>query len=88
MNIDDLRNGLVDCLKQFDTDILPLGLYASDELAGANPVRSTYQEWKGAIFPFLESKGGSPRAIISFNNSLSRADCSFATFGKSRACAG
>jgi len=82
MNADDLRNGLVDCLEQFDTDILPLGLYASDELVEANPVRSTYQEWKRAIFPFLESKGGSPRAIVPLNNSLSRASCTFAALGK------
>ena len=72
----------MDCLEQFDAAILPLGLYASDELAGTNPVRSTYQEWKGAIFPFLESKGGSPRAIVPFNNSLSRASCNFAELGK------
>ena len=82
MEIDALRNGLVDCLEQFDTAILPLGLYASDELAGANPVRSTYQEWQGAIFPFLQSKGGSPHAVVPFNNSLSRASCSLAELGK------
>ena len=82
MEIDILRRGLVDCLEKFDTAILPLGLYASDELAGANPVKSTYQEWRGAIFPFLESKGGSPRTVVSFNNSLSRASCQFAELGK------
>ena len=81
MNIDALREGLVNCLEQFDTDILPLGLYASDELVETNPVKSTYQEWKRAIFPFLASKGGSPRAIVPSNNSLSRASCTFAALG-------
>ncbi len=81
MEIDALRNGLVDCLEQFDTAILPLGLYASDELAGANPVRSTYQEWQGAIFPFLESQGCGASRFSPIDNFSSTAICHSPSIG-------
>lgn len=57
MEIDALRNGLMDCLEQFDTEILPLGLYASDDLIEGRVTKPRYQEWKGAIFPFLVTRG-------------------------------
>ena len=60
MNIEQLRDGLVGALERFDSKILPLGLYASDELVDARPVKPRYQEWPGAIFPFLQSKGCEP----------------------------
>ena len=81
MDIDALRNGLADCLEQFDTKILPLGLYASDELTDARPVRPSYQEWEGAIFPFLKSHRSFTGGFSPSNNFLSHASCTCAGLG-------
>jgi hypothetical protein len=55
MELSELCNGLFDALAEFDDKIQPLGLYASDELVKGQQNRPQYQEWQGAIVPFLES---------------------------------
>jgi hypothetical protein len=55
MNLNDVCAGLLEALQKFDEDTLPLGLYASDELVEQSPKRPYFQEWKGAIEPFLSA---------------------------------
>jgi hypothetical protein len=54
IEINNLAEGLLDSLEQFDKDILPLGLYASDELVENQPPRPRYQEWDKAMLPYLK----------------------------------
>ena len=51
MKIDEMCAGLLDALERWDASILPLGLYASDELPGG--ASAEYPEWPRAIEPFL-----------------------------------
>jgi hypothetical protein len=53
-----LCEGLLDALDQFDSDILPLGLYSGDDLVEHNPRYSTYQEWERAIVPYFTTVAG------------------------------
>lgn len=57
MEINALAEGLMDALENFDRDILPLGLYASDDLVQGKYSKPRYQEWNGTIFPYLASQG-------------------------------
>ena len=57
MEIKNLANGLLDSLETFDNEILPLGLYASDDLIKGKRLKPRYQEWHGTIFPYLKSQG-------------------------------
>ena len=82
MEIDALRIGLVDCLEQFDTDILPLGLYASDELSKARPIKASYQEWEGAILPFLANHNCISWGFSPSDNFLSQTTCFVPEIGK------
>jgi len=56
MQLPEFCNGLFDALEKYDTDILPLGLYASDDLAESAPKKPHFQEWQGAIVPYLQSQ--------------------------------
>jgi hypothetical protein len=66
MNLTALSTGLLDSLEQFDARILPLGLYASDELVASKNIKPRYQEWQGALTPCLTAQGYSPTRILSF----------------------
>ncbi len=57
MNVDEICDGLFNALEQFDRTVLPLGLYASDDLVEGKKIGSTFQEWKGAIAPYLAAQG-------------------------------
>ena len=54
MELETLCEGLRDALERWDEEILPLGLYASDELPGGT--RAEYPEWPSAIEPFLSER--------------------------------
>jgi hypothetical protein len=54
IEINNLAERLLDSLEQFDSDTLPLGLYASDELVENQPPRPRYQEWDKALLPCLK----------------------------------
>ncbi len=82
MEIDVLRSGLVNCLEQFDTAILPLGLYASDELSKARPIKASYQEWDGAILPFLANHNCISWGFSPLDNFLSQTTCFVPDIGK------
>ncbi len=57
MEIIEICKGLLDALEQFDKAVLPLGLYASDDLVDGKKQKPRYQEWQGAIHPYLSSQG-------------------------------
>ncbi|BAU14581.1 hypothetical protein LEP3755_51300 [Leptolyngbya sp. NIES-3755] len=74
MELATLCNTLLAILEQFDETVLPLGLYACDDLVEAEPQSkpSRYQEWHKAIAPYLKMQGysvGNPRVQMESNSS-------------------
>jgi hypothetical protein len=57
MDLITIGEKLFDVLEQFDTDILPLGLYASDDLVEGKKQKPRHQELHKAIFPYFLSQG-------------------------------
>ncbi len=58
MQLSDISQTLLSALKEYDAAILPLGLYASDELVAGRNVKSRQMEWKGALIPAIRSFDG------------------------------
>ena len=69
-------------LEQFDSEILPLGLYASDELVEGKNLKPRYQEWKGALVPFLKSQGYPASGFYPLNSYASKATCEIPEIGQ------
>src|SRR5688572_20041448 len=57
MDLKTLTDELLDALQNFDTEVLPLGLYASDDLVADRPPGPKFQEWHRALYPLLRSYG-------------------------------
>lgn len=54
MELTTLCDGIMDALQAWDEATLPLGLYsASEEWVAGEKLRPRYNEWEGAIVPYL-----------------------------------
>ncbi len=59
MLISAVNTLVLDALEKFDQEILPLGLYGSDDLASGKKSGPRFMEWQRALQPFFRAHGGS-----------------------------
>jgi len=58
MQLPEICEVLLDALEKYDTAILPLGLYASDELIAGKTIKPRQMEWQEALIPAIRSFDG------------------------------